>query len=66
MTKARAQLKASGGAFRSALEDVTEESLYTVRSVGHEEYSVLSLLENIAHHDGEHTGQIREILGTKL
>src|SRR2546428_8964776 len=61
-SEAREQLEASGGAFRSALEGVTEESFYTMRPVGHEEYSVLSLLENIAHHDGEHTGQIHSIL----
>src|SRR2546428_8101913 len=64
-SEARGQLEASGGAFRSALEGVTEESFYTVRPVGHEEYSVISLLENIAHHDGEHTDQIRAILDTK-
>jgi hypothetical protein len=30
--------------------------------MGHEEYSVLSLLENVAGHDREHIAQIQEIL----
>jgi uncharacterized damage-inducible protein DinB len=47
-----------------ALEDnmMAYETFYEVRKVGHEEYSVLSLLENVASHDREHTEQIRRIL----
>ncbi len=63
-SEAREQLEASGGAFRAALEGVTEDAFYAVKPVGHEEYSVLSLLENVAHHDREHAGQIREILAS--
>jgi uncharacterized damage-inducible protein DinB len=38
------------------------ETFYEVKKVGHEEYSVLSVLENVANHDREHAEQIRTIL----
>jgi len=38
------------------------ETFYELRKVGHEEYSVLSVLENVANHDREHAEQIRTIL----
>ena len=38
------------------------EKFYELRKVGHEEYSVLSVLENVANHDREHAEQIRTIL----
>ena len=38
------------------------ETFYELRKVGHEEYSILSVLENIANHDREHAEQIRNIL----
>jgi uncharacterized damage-inducible protein DinB len=38
------------------------ETFYALKQMGHEEYSVLSVLENVANHDREHAGQIREIL----
>ena len=41
---------------------VDEETFYRLGAVGHEEYSVLSLLENVALHDREHGPQVREIL----
>jgi len=40
------------------------ETFYEVRRVGHEEYSVLSLLENVAHHDHEHAAQVKLIIDT--
>jgi uncharacterized damage-inducible protein DinB len=40
------------------------ETFYELRRVGHEEYSVLSVLENVANHDREHAEQIRAILTT--
>jgi hypothetical protein len=55
----KALIKALG----SLEEDVAAyETFYEVRKVGHEEFSVLSLLENVASHDREHTDQIRSIL----
>jgi len=44
------------------MDPLAPEKFYELRKVGHEEYSVLSVLENVAHHDGEHAAQIREIL----
>jgi len=56
------RLAASRGALLAALEEVDETSFYRLGSVGREEYSVLSVLENAAHHDREHAGQIRSIV----
>jgi uncharacterized protein (TIGR03083 family) len=59
---ARARLEASRAALLEALDGVDEETFYRLQTVGHEEYSVLSLLENTAMHDDEHTAQVREIV----
>jgi hypothetical protein len=40
---------------------VTEDEFYEVRQLGREEYSVLSLLENVELHDNEHSAQIEQI-----
>jgi uncharacterized protein (TIGR03083 family) len=58
---ARARLEASRAALLAALEGVDEESFYKLQTIGHEEYSVLSLLENTAMHDNEHAAQVREL-----
>jgi hypothetical protein len=42
-----------------ALGQVKEEDFYRLQAIGHEEYSVLSILENVAAHDREHAEQIR-------
>ena len=55
-------LTASRDGLLAALEGVDEETFYRLGAVGHEEYSVLSLLENVALHDREHGPQVREIL----
>ncbi len=57
------RLDASRRALLAALDGVDEESFYRLRVVGHEEYSVVSVLENAAHHDREHAGQVRAIVG---
>ena len=44
------------------VEGIDAETLYRMTKVGHEEYSPLSLLENIAMHDGEHQAQIESLL----
>ena len=41
------------------------ETLYELNRVGHEENSVLSVLENVANHDREHAAQIRAIIEVK-
>ena len=63
-SEALQQLDAGRAGFLAALIGVNEESLYAIRQVGHEEFSALSLMENVAHHDLEHTAQIREILAS--
>ena len=55
-------LENSRKALEEAVEGVDEETFYTLRVVGHEEYSVLSLLENVALHDREHAPQIQDII----
>jgi len=54
---------------RSALLDgirrVKEEDFYRLQTIGHEEYSVLSILENVANHDREHAEQIEKTIGER-
>ena len=58
-------LEISRKALEEAVEGVDEETFYTLRVVGHEEYSVLSLLENVALHDREHAPQIQDIVASQ-
>lgn len=60
--EASARLQASRRALLVALEGVGEDDFYRLSTVGHEEYSVLSVLENVANHDREHAAQIEAIL----
>jgi len=58
-SEARTMLLESRKALLKALEELdmdpmAPEKFYELRKVGHEEYSVLSVLENVANHDGEH------------
>jgi hypothetical protein len=59
---AERRLAASRQALLSAVEGVDEETFYRLQKLGHEEYSVVSILENTAMHDHEHATQVREIL----
>jgi len=59
------RLNATRGALRAALEGVGEEAFYKIGRIGHEEYSVLSILENVANHDREHAAQIQAIIEDK-
>ena len=56
------RLAASHQALLVALDGVDEASFYRLRSVGHEEYSILSVLENGTNHDREHAAQVQAIL----
>jgi uncharacterized damage-inducible protein DinB len=56
------ELAASRQALLAALDGIDEESFYRLSTLGREEYSVLSVLENVAHHDREHGGQIGSIV----
>lgn len=62
MGEARAALRAARQALRDSLERTDEETFFRLVTVGREEYSVLSVLENVAHHDREHAAQIRSII----
>jgi hypothetical protein len=44
------------------VDGVGEDVFYELRPVGHEEYSVLSVLENVVSHDAEHEHQIRRLI----
>lgn len=55
-------LDSSRTALLGAIEGVTEDAFYEIKHLGHEEYSVLSLLENTAAHDREHAAQVRAVL----
>ena len=57
-------LENSRAALEAAIDGVGEETFYTLRVVGHEEYSILSLLENVALHDREHAPQIQDIVSS--
>jgi hypothetical protein len=58
--EAGSALSKSRAAFLDAVEGVTEEDFYRLQTIGHEEYSILSILENNAAHDREHAEQIRK------
>jgi alkylhydroperoxidase family enzyme len=45
-----------------AVGHVKEADFYRLQTIGHEEYSVLSILENVASHDREHAEQIRRTI----
>ncbi len=55
----------SRNAVLSAVDGVDEDTLYRLARVGHEEYSVLSGLENVALHDREHRDQIDDLLASQ-
>ena len=64
---ARRMLLDSRKALLNALKELERdprgyETFYELRKVGHDEYSVLSLLENVVNHDREHAEQISAIL----
>jgi hypothetical protein len=62
LADARTRLASSREALLTALDGVDEETFYRMAKVGHEEYSVVSLLENTVSHDREHAGQIAAIV----
>ena len=57
-------LDASRSTLLRMLEGVDEDVFYDVQRVGHEEYSILSVLENVANHDHEHAAQIKAIVAS--
>ncbi len=59
------ELAAARQALLNALDDIDEASFYRLSILGREEYSVLSVLENVAHHDREHGQQVRSIVTSR-
>ncbi len=55
------KLGASRAALVQALDGVDEEPFYRLAAVGHEEYSILSMIENESMHEHEHAAQIQSI-----
>lgn len=64
VAEAVAALDESRAALEEAIAHVDEESFYKMHVIGREEYSVLSLLENVTLHDREHGPQIQDILAS--
>ena len=60
--EAKTALEATRRAVIDGIDHVKEEDFYPLQAVGHEEYSVLSILENVASHDREHAEQIRRTI----
>ncbi len=59
-----AKLAACRGALLTSLGGATEDNFYEVQRLGHEEYSILSVLENVANHDREHAEQIKKTVAS--
>jgi phosphinothricin acetyltransferase len=55
-------LQSTRAAVEAAVTGIDGDTLYRLSRVGHDEYSPLSVLENVALHDREHIGQIEELL----
>lgn len=58
---ARAMLAATGASVLAMVEGIDDGTLYRLVRLGHEEYSPLSVLQNIASHDRDHEAQIAAI-----
>ncbi len=56
------RLRESRRVLVQAVDGVDEDAFYELQALGHEEYSVLSVLENVAMHDTEHERQVRELV----
>ena len=58
------ELTTAHQALLEAIDGIDEAAFYQLRMLGREEYSVLSVLENVAHHDREHGEQVRSIVAS--
>ena len=61
-TDAAAKLAATRSAVEALADGIDDATLYRLVRFGHEEYSPLSVLENIASHDRDHYAQIAELI----
>jgi len=57
-------LARSRAALLRSLGGVDEDTFYELRTLGHEQYSIVSVLENVTMHDHEHREQIAKTLAT--
>jgi phosphinothricin acetyltransferase len=57
-----AALDCTRAAVQQMADGIDADTLYRLVRFGHDEYSPLSVLENVAAHDHEHIGQIAELL----
>ncbi len=64
VSDAVSMLAATRFAVDRMIEGIDEATLYRLAKIGHEEYSPLSVLENIASHDREHVAQVAELIDT--
>lgn len=62
---AEGQLARTRAALLTATDSVDDETLYRLAPLGANEYSVLSVLENVADHDHEHLAQIERLLESR-
>lgn len=61
---ALAMLDVTRQAVRDIIDGIPDEVLYRLTTIGHEEYSPLSVLQNVASHDRDHYTQIVDVLST--
>ena len=57
-------LGATRAGLLEAISSVQEKDFYRLQTIGHEEYSVLSILENEINHEREHATQIARTVST--
>ncbi|MDE3097219.1 MAG: GNAT family N-acetyltransferase [Chloroflexota bacterium] len=62
--EAIAQLARTRAAVHATIDGIDGATLYRLVRFGHEEYSPLSVLENITAHDREHRAQIAQVLAS--
>jgi len=55
---AAAKLSSSRATLLRALDGVDEDAFYALRQLANEEYSIVSVLENVISHDHEHSTQL--------
>lgn len=61
---ASSMLAATRDAVERMIGGIGEATLYRLTKIGHEEYSPLSVLQNIASHDRDHVTQIEDLVRT--
>jgi len=58
------RMEAGRTALLSAVNGIAEDDFYTLKTIGLEEFSPLSAIENAATHDREHLEQVHSILAS--